>query len=110
ICVAVAPRFRSPHFRWFRTSLFLAMGLSAVVPLAHGITLYGIDACFKAISLNYVLSMGALYVIGALFYGARVPERWYPGTFDIFGSSHQIFHLFVVAAALVHYFGVTQAM
>ncbi|RIB03704.1 hemolysin-III channel protein Izh2 [Gigaspora rosea] len=110
ICVAVLPRFRSPHYRWFRTSLFLAMGLSAIVPLAHGITLYGIDACFKSNSLNYVCCMGLLYVIGALFYGARIPERWYPGTFDIFGSSHQIFHLFVVAAALVHYFGVTQAM
>ncbi|CAG8486747.1 11773_t:CDS:2 [Dentiscutata erythropus] len=42
ICVAVLPRFRSPHYRWFRTGLFLAMGLSAIVPLAHGIALYGV--------------------------------------------------------------------
>ncbi|CAG8459293.1 7604_t:CDS:2 [Funneliformis caledonium] len=39
-----------------------------------------------------------------------MPERWFPGTFDIIGSSHQIFHFFVVVAALVHYYGVMEAM
>ncbi|KAK1403629.1 hypothetical protein POM88_003234 [Heracleum sosnowskyi] len=29
-------------------------------------------------------------------------ERWKPGTFDIAGHSHQIFHAFVVAGALAH--------
>ncbi|CAI2161762.1 19381_t:CDS:2 [Funneliformis geosporum] len=110
ISVAVSSRFRSPQYRWFRTGLFLAMGLSAFVPLVHAVIIYGIQLCFDVISLKWLLLMGALYVLGAVIYGARMPERWFPGTFDIFGSSHQIFHFFVVIAALVHYYGVMQAM
>ena len=44
--------------------------------------------------------------LGAAIYALRVPERWYPGAFDLWFSSHQLFHLCVVAAALVHYGGV----
>lgn len=32
-----------------------------------------------------------------------MPERWYPGRFDYFGASHQIFHVCVVLAALAHF-------
>lgn len=39
----------------------------------------------------------------------RIPERFSPGTFDYFFASHQIFHLFVVAAALAHYASVLTA-
>jgi hypothetical protein len=27
-----------------------------------------------------------------LYREAKLPERWFPGTFDIFGASHQVFH------------------
>ena len=33
----------------------------------------------------------------------RFPEKLSPGTFDYFFASHQIFHCFVVLAALMHY-------
>ncbi|GFH23238.1 uncharacterized protein HaLaN_20824 [Haematococcus lacustris] len=29
---------------------------------------------------------------GAGIYAARIPERWFPGKFDILLHSHQIFH------------------
>lgn len=54
------------------------------------------------VALAYEIAMGLLYGAGAVFYVARIPERWKPGAFDIVGHSHQIFHIFVVAAALVH--------
>ncbi|KAG9307485.1 hypothetical protein G9A89_017315 [Geosiphon pyriformis] len=110
IVVTVAPTFRTPEFRLFRTGLFLSMGLSGFFPVAHAIAIYGFHLCFDVISLDYMLLMGTFYVLGAIIYGFRVPERWFPGKFDIWGSSHQIFHLFVVSAALVHYHGVTLAM
>lgn len=47
--------------------------------------------------------MGLAYAIGAGFYVSRVPERWWPGVFDIAGHSHQIFHVFVIMGALAHY-------
>ncbi len=40
---------------------------------------------------------------------ARFPERKYPGVFDIWGSSHQIFHVCVVLAAASHLYGMAKA-
>ena len=44
--------------------------------------------------------------LGAAFYALRIPERWKPGAFDLAFNSHQLFHLCVVTAALVHYRGI----
>ena len=33
---------------------------------------------------------------------SHFPERWKPERFDIWGASHQIFHVFVVLAAVIH--------
>ena len=38
-----------------------------------------------------------------------MPERWHPGRFDIWGSSHQIFHVLVVLAAATHLVGLLKA-
>lgn len=89
------------RFRALRATLFLAMGFSGVVPAAHAVFIYwGHPYIFVA--LGYEILMGALYAAGVGFYISRVPEKWRPGMFDIIGHSHQIFHVFVVAAALAH--------
>lgn len=31
---------------------------------------------------------GGLYIIGAIIYMLRIPERWAPERFDFFGASH----------------------
>ena len=36
-------------------------------------------------------------------YAARFPERLKPGAFDVAFHSHQLFHVAVVIAALIHY-------
>ena len=51
--------------------------------------------------------MGVLYVGGAMLYGFRVPERFFAGRFDVFGS-HAVWHLCVVGAALMHFVAVTE--
>ena len=47
---------------------------------------------------------GLIYIIGACIYIARVPERCKPGTFDLCGASHQIFHFAVIIACVLHYY------
>jgi Predicted membrane protein, hemolysin III homolog len=49
--------------------------------------------------------MGSSYIVGVGVYIARVPERFYPGTFDFCGHSHNIWHFFVLLAAVYHYMG-----
>lgn len=39
---------------------------------------------------------GIVYIAGAMIYGFRIPEKFYPRKFDILGSSHQIFHIAVI--------------
>ena len=44
--------------------------------------------------------------LGAATYACRIPERWFPGKFDIAGNSHQLWHAAVVLAAWVHYLAI----
>jgi adiponectin receptor len=53
--------------------------------------------------------MASSYIVGVLIYVSRLPERWFPGRFDLLGNSHNIWHCFVVAAALFHYAGSVNA-
>jgi len=99
---ATHPKFRTPALRPFRALMFVLMGLSAVFPVLHGVRLYGVEHLRKSIGLDWVLLQGALYIAGAAIYAARVPEKWSPGRYDIWGSSHQIFHVLVVLAAASH--------
>lgn len=101
IITLLSPALFSGRFRSFRATLFLAMGFSGLIPATHALFLhYGHPQVLLA--LSYEIIMGILYATGAVFYMTRFPERCKPGAFDLVGHSHQIFHVFVVAAALAH--------
>ena len=107
--------------------MFVAMGLSAVFPVLHGTELYGIQEMRGRIGLTWLVLQGFLYILGAGLYAvsfeenhmvdketddgvqARWPERSSPGSFDIWGGSHQIFHVLVVMAAASHLYGLLKA-
>ncbi|KAI4275703.1 MAG: hypothetical protein L6R38_005809, partial [Xanthoria sp. 2 TBL-2021] len=63
--VSVTPEFRTPKWRPFRASMFVAMGLSAVVPVLHGVKLYGLQKMNDRIGLSWLILQGFLYVLGA---------------------------------------------
>jgi adiponectin receptor len=105
----VHPSFRSPALRPFRALMFAAMGLSGVVPVLHGINIFGVAHLRERIGLDWVVLQGVLYICGAGVYAARIPEKWAPGRCDIWGSSHQIFHVLVVLAAGCHCVGLVKA-
>ncbi|KAI2474449.1 HlyIII-domain-containing protein [Pyrenophora tritici-repentis] len=107
--VSTHPKFRTPALRPFRALMFVLMGLSAVFPVVHGIRLYGVEHMRESIGLDWVVLQGVLYIAGAAIYAARVPEKWSPGKYDIWGSSHQIFHVLVVLAAASHLMGLVKA-
>ena len=65
-------KFRTPALRPFRALMFVLMGLSAVVPMFHGIKVYGLAHMREAASLDWVVAQGALYILGAVIYAARV--------------------------------------
>ena len=102
--------FNKPQRRSLRGVLFLIFGLCTGVPILHMaffgdyIEGYGDDI----ILLNWYLG-GISYIIGAIFYILRFPEKQFPGRFDYFGASHQIFHVLVFFGALFHFMGSLEA-
>ncbi|KAK3102625.1 hypothetical protein FSP39_012753 [Pinctada imbricata] len=108
IVVSLWDKFSEPEFRGIRAGVFIALGLSGVIPALHYVITEGFDHAINFAALGWLVLMAVLYIVGALIYAFRVPERIFPGKFDIWFQSHQIFHVFVLAAAFVHYHGISK--
>jgi len=107
--VVLNPEYAKPARRGARTTVFILLGLSAVVPVTHLAITHGLEGMLVDMGLAWLVLSGALYIVGALIYANRIPERIAPGAFDIVFSSHQIFHVHVVLAAMAHYYAVLAA-
>lgn len=66
--VSIYDRFRTPSWRPFRASMFIAMGLSAVFPVIHGLKIYGFYVMRYRIGLIWLVLQGFLYILGAIIY------------------------------------------
>jgi len=100
VIISVLPIFSSPRFRVIRVVFFIMIGFFAVFPLPHLWVLAGTKLVWPVAWREMI--MGALYVMGAIIYATRIPERCYPGKFEYSPlSSHSVWHLFTIAAALV---------
>ena len=109
------PRLQGPVYRPHRTAAFILTALSGFAPVLHGIFRYGLAIAFHKRGVKWWLAEGVWYGLGAMFFAKRLPESlpWTKrdgrGIFDVWGSSHQIFHCCVVAGAACHCFGVWSA-
>lgn len=102
IFISLCEKFASPAFRPMRAAVFVTFGVSIAVPFSH----WFFSATHITISLTNVALVGLFYIGGAVLYAARIPERFFPGKCDYLFQSHQIFHVCVVAAALIHYLNI----
>lgn len=99
IYLVSSPRYRDTEHRLLRTTIFLCLGFSGMVPLTHNALAYRLAHTWNAFAFDWFLRSAAFYVLGAVVYVLDFPERWSPpGRFDILGHSHQIMHLCVLAA------------
>ncbi|KAI1287476.1 Adiponectin receptor protein [Halotydeus destructor] len=109
VIVSLAERFSEPHCRPFRAGVFMAFAMSGVIPGTHWV--YSQDwlsSVSLKVALLCLILMGVLYISGALLYALRIPERFFPGKCDVWFHSHQLFHVLVIAAAMVHYHGFSE--
>ena len=82
--VILTPKYDSAEYIKLRGSLFVACGLSTVVPCLY------MEFCLQEKYLDdfriYMWALGGfIYVSGALLYMFKFPERLFPGRFDIWG-------------------------
>lgn len=105
VCLVVCMwrKFHTPNYRATRFAVFVLFGLYGAVPFVHIFLRDGYSLSTKAYPGGGILIMAALYIGGGALYACRIPERFWPGSFDVWASSHQLFHVCVVMASLVHY-------
>ena len=100
----ILPRFQKPSWTPIRAALFTALASFGFFPWFHNVFFV-----WKVVPTPIwhgfwlELLMGFCYCSGAYCYALKIPEKYWPGRFDVFGCGHNIFHIMVVAGALVHY-------
>ncbi|KAH3862539.1 progestin and adipoQ receptor family member 3-like isoform X2 [Dreissena polymorpha] len=99
VFVQFHPRYFSVH--WFKQRMAVYVGLVAygVIPASHWFFLNG--GWEEEIVRMFIPKVVVMYMLGMLafaFYISKFPERFFPGTFNFLGSSHQWWHLIVVLA------------
>lgn len=86
IVTSLWDKFSTPQLRPVRAGVFMAFGLSGVIPAIHYVYMEGWFNDISRASLGWLVLMGLLYILGAMFYALRIPERWFPGKFDLWVS------------------------
>ena len=79
-------KFDSAKYRPVRGSMFIAAGLSIIAVFIS--IRYPSNVSKMPTNILWYIIGGGVYIIGASFYIARVPERCSPGRFDLCGASH----------------------
>ena len=105
LAITFHPKGNSPSCRKVRGIIYIINGLAAGDPFFAG---FFLDFDAKGLFFYYWMIGGILYITGALIYILRIPERFKPKTFDYIGQSHNLFHIFVLIAAFVHFLGSLQ--
>jgi len=95
--------FYTYEFRHLRIGVFGGLAGLGIVPTIHWVLTNDFHGDGRGVLLHGIVAMYSLYACGLIFYVSRFPERHFPGLFDIFLSSHQIWHLFVALGAYVFY-------
>ncbi|KAI1096419.1 HlyIII-domain-containing protein [Rostrohypoxylon terebratum] len=95
------PEFRKPTYRTTRFLMYCFLGASLFAPIVHGLFRVGREELENAMELWSFLGLALINFSGAAVYAMRIPERWFPGTFDLLGQSHNWMHVLVLTGAVM---------
>ena len=79
--------------RALRGGVFSLLAISAMMPSFHGVSLLGWRQACAQIGAHWFLAKGLTLLLAVGMFVGRVPEKLSPGSFDIWGHSHQLFHI-----------------
>lgn len=66
------PAFRTPKYRPYRAAMYAGLGLSFIIPIVHGLMLFGWETQMWRMSLDWMALMTALNLTGGALYALRV--------------------------------------
>ena len=88
--------------RALRGGVFSLLALSAMLPIFQGVFVSGWEEACHRFGARWFLAEGIALSLGVGTFVSRMPERLSPGTFDVWGHSHQIFHACAVVGTVCH--------
>lgn len=86
-----------------RVAVLVCVVSFGLLPLGHWCAVAPVAD--RATFLPPLLEMFAMYGVGFCVFHFRLPERWRPGAFDVWGGSHFWWHVAVVLAIRAGYLG-----
>ncbi|EAU91108.1 hypothetical protein CC1G_03276 [Coprinopsis cinerea okayama7 len=97
--------FNMHEYRLYRVAFFVAMAFSGLAPMALLGFLHSWREMYEFVCVIFPSLLS--YIIGLVFYATHVPERFLPPNIRqkldvIGGSSHAIWHCFIVLAVSQH--------
>jgi len=107
--VSLCDFIHSEPYRKMKDLMYGGLGIFAGLPMFHLIYL-SVTSPEQSDNLNFVsslpyfLAVGVSYLGGLVIYSFKIPERFSPGKFDIYGHSHQIWHCCVLLGVIFTYF------
>ena len=99
------PIMNTSKYRGFRAAIFVTTACIVAIPFTI------LDNAPKSMApyINHEFTLypwvlgGVSYIGGAIIYAMRIPEKYYPKTFDYCGHSHNIFHVAVIIGCAIHF-------
>lgn len=88
--------------RTLRGGVFSLLGLFAMLPIFHSAGQMGWSRACVEIGAGWYLAEALTLLTGVGLFVSRIPERLSPGSFDIWGHSHQLFHVCAVLGGVFH--------
>ena len=93
--------FNRADMSWFRVLFYIVLSATGFAPVLQLNYTRGYEWTFYFYAP--ITKSVCVYIVGAVIYALRVPEKWWPGTFDFVGGSHNIWHLAVLGGIFFHY-------
>jgi len=100
--------FFHQHTR-LRTLLYAINGGMPAFGYFHYVFMEGFSSEFLPILFVPIFLAYCFFMVGMVLYLTRVPERFWPGVFDLLGTSHQLWHVLVVIGQWLLCIGIAEA-
>jgi len=97
--VVLDPIFHGPKAAKWRLIIFGILYSSCYIPIVHAYLADDVDT--TEYPILFLTSESIMHIVGAFFYVTRIPERYFPGSFDIWGASHQLFHILIAMSQII---------
>jgi len=86
---------------WFTDSELDKEGWSSIAAVLGPSAVDGVQGEHSREAAEWSMRSTLVGFIAMIVYSSKLPERWYPGRFDLVGSSHNLWHVLGALSPLI---------